>query len=78
MKQHNGLTNHAVILNALNSPDRDWLLEGGLCEILPVGAAPPSVHLLPVPVARGWDLNYSRREKERRLTQAKQRMGAVS
>jgi hypothetical protein len=27
---------------------------------------------------RDWDLNYSQQEKEKRLTQAEQKMGAVS
>ena len=78
MYQCNGLTNHAAILNAPNSPDQGYLQEGDLCEILPVGAALPSVRQPPVFAARDWDLNYSQREKEKKLTQVEKKVGAVS
>jgi hypothetical protein len=38
----------------------------------------PSARPPPVPAARDSDLNYSQVEKERRLMQAEQKMGAVS
>ncbi len=59
-------------------PARDWLPGEGPCEILPVDARLPSARPPRVPAARDLDLNYSQVEKERRLTQAEEKMGAVS
>ncbi|HYK24168.1 MAG TPA: hypothetical protein VEU75_05845 [Candidatus Acidoferrum sp.] len=62
----------------LTNPGQDWLQEEGPCEIQPVGAGHLSVGPPPAPAARGWDLNYNQREKERRLMQAEQKLTAVS
>jgi hypothetical protein len=69
---------HLRFVIHLTNPVRDWLPGEGPCEILPVGAVRPSARPHPVPAARDSDPNYSQREKERRLTQAEQKMGAVS
>ena len=61
-----------------NNPGRDSPQEEGLYEIQPAAAALPSVRRPPVPVARDSDPNYSRGEKERRLMEAKQTLGAFS
>jgi hypothetical protein len=72
----NSLTDHAVF--CLTNPGRDWPPEGGLCEILPVGAALASARPHPVPAVRDSDLNYSQVAGGQKLTQEEQEPKSVS
>jgi hypothetical protein len=62
----------------LTNPGRDWLQEGGPCEIQPVGVRHLSAGRLRAPAARDSGLNYNQRKKERKLMQGEQELRAVS
>jgi hypothetical protein len=62
----------------LTNQSQDCSREEGPCEIQPVEARHLFVGPRPAPAARGSDLNYNQREKERRLMEAEQKLTAVS
>jgi hypothetical protein len=72
------LIRHSDFVIDVTNPVRDWLPEGGPCEIQPADAPLPSARPPRVPAARDSDLNYSQLEKERRPTQEEQELRAVS